>query len=111
MAISDQPVTARGIGYREILIPVIDDCLNLPDQSASLLLGPPSWSKLTIDKKTFPTRFVQLPVRLINTSQFLVPDEMPNSTQTGQPTATKKSAVSVTVEVHQVFLTGSSEIQ
>ena len=43
MAVSDQPVTAQGIGYREILIPVIGlsemTCLNLPDQSASLLSG------------------------------------------------------------------------
>ena len=89
-------------------------CLNLPDQSASLLSGPPSWSKVTIDKKTFPTRFVQLPVRLI------LSDPTPASywsrrdaklKRIGKPTANKKSAVSVNVEVHQVFLTGSSEIQ
>ena len=69
MAVSDQPVTAREIGYEEILIQVVGlgemTCLNLPDQSASLLSGPPSWSKVLIDKKTFPTRFVQLPVSLI----------------------------------------------
>ena len=69
MAVSEQPVTARGNWFREILIPVIGlgemSCLNLPDQSASLLSGPPGWSKVTIDKKSFPTRFVQLPVSLI----------------------------------------------
>ena len=81
-------------------------CLNLPDQSASLLSGPPSWSKVTIDKKSFPTRFVQLPVSLI-----LSDPQQPVTGPGEMPTASKKSAVSVTVEVHQVCLTGSSEIQ
>ena len=69
---------------------------------------------MTIDKKTFPTRFVQLHVSLI------LSDPTPASywslrdaelIRNGQPTASKKSAVSATLEVHQVFLTGSSEIQ
>ena len=58
------------------------DCLNLPDQSASLLSGPSSWLKVTIVQKTFPTRFVQLPVSLnLSDPQQPVTDasEMPNS--------------------------------
>ena len=50
VAVSDQPVTARGNWLQEILIPVIGlgemTRLNLPHQLASLLLGPPTWSKV-----------------------------------------------------------------
>ena len=69
MAVLDQAVTAQGNWLQRNSYTShwswSDDCLNLLDQSASLLSATASWSKVTIDKKTFPTRFVQLPVSLI----------------------------------------------
>ena len=74
MAVSDQPVTARGNWYREILIPVIGlgemTCLNLPHQSASLLSGPPSWSKVLDQPVTARGKLVTAQGKLV-TETFL----------------------------------------